>query len=80
MNTPLLQDRLGKATTGARKALDRLTAAVPPTAETLRFDEYMARASLQARHDPEFRRNFARSLMQYQTVRGGLDNGLAKRE
>jgi hypothetical protein len=51
-------------TTGAR--LDRLASLFPEPKQSLPFQEYLARASVQAQQDPEFGAELSKALRQYQ--------------
>lgn len=73
--TPLMQTRLSNAVTGARKALNRMDDLLPAPKNTLEFDEYMARASLQAQQDPSFGRELQRSLLQYGVAQRRVKEG-----
>ncbi len=57
---------------GARRRLDRLSELLPEQKEELPFEEYMARASMWAARDADFRRQLMRSIVQYGTVQGGM--------
>lgn len=73
--TPLMQTRLARAVTGARKSLDRMGDLLPAPEHDLPFDEYMARASLQAQQDPAFGHELQRSLLQYGVAQRKVQDG-----
>lgn len=61
-------DRLSHVTALARAHLDRLDAVLPPRRTPLPFTEYMARAALLARTDPEFAARWRQSTAVYQLL------------
>jgi hypothetical protein len=63
-------------TTSAR--LDRLDGLFPAQKQDMPFQEYLARASVQAQHDPGFRDQLNQALRQYMLA-GSQLNGATKR-
>ena len=60
-----MQDRLARVNTTTAARLDRLGTYFPARKEALPFDEYLARASVQAQADPEFANQFQQAMQQY---------------
>lgn len=61
-----MQARLQRVNSTAGARLDRLSAFFPPpSASALPFDEYVARASVQAQADPAFRDEFTEAMRKY---------------
>lgn len=58
--------------------LDRLSNLFPEQKQALPFQEYLARASVQAQDDPDFGAALGKALRQYQMAGGAL-NGTGKR-
>jgi hypothetical protein len=67
-----LQARLQRVNRSASARLDRLDGFFPPQKEELPFEEYLARASVQARRDPMFRAQFDSAMRQYRAIKGVL--------
>jgi hypothetical protein len=58
--------------------LDRLDGLFPEQKQAMPFQEYLARASVQAQADPDFGATLGKALRQYQAAQGAL-NGPNKR-
>jgi len=67
----LTPERFDKIRNETSARLNRLASYMPPTRRQLDFQEYLARASLVAQRDPEFRRRLAESLRALSVFTGG---------
>lgn len=72
-----LQQRLGGVNARAAARLDRLDAHFPEQKAAIPFDEYLARASVRAQADPEFKTQFDQAMRQYRMASEAL-NGSRK--
>ena len=68
-------DRMLRVRDTVNARLDRLGAYLPEQKAPLAFEEYLARASVQARHDPDFAAQLRRAMQQYQSASTALKAG-----
>lgn len=69
---PVLGERLARVRTFTDKRLSAVDRALPETQQEMPFEEYLARASLRAMNDPQFRREFDKSMQAYHSARSAF--------
>jgi hypothetical protein len=73
--SPVLGERLGRVRDHTQRRLAAVDLALPERKGEMPFTEYLARASIRAQNDPEFRTELQRSLANYQTLAQAFKKG-----